>query len=77
MKEHSGFARNFDDKQESHMFAKIIGSVIRYPLSAYTALTSSRSDLGSVSRTCLSCPTYYRITESQNSRGWKGPLWVI
>jgi len=19
----------------------------------------------------------YRITESQNSRGWKGPLWVI
>jgi len=20
---------------------------------------------------------YYRITESQNSRGWKGPLWVI
>jgi len=21
--------------------------------------------------------SYYRITESQNSRGWKGPLWVI
>jgi len=20
---------------------------------------------------------YHRITESQNSRGWKGPLWVI
>ena len=20
---------------------------------------------------------HYRITESQNSRGWKGPLWVI
>jgi len=22
-------------------------------------------------------PLNYRITESQNSRGWKGPLWVI
>jgi len=21
--------------------------------------------------------TYHRITESQNVRGWKGPLWVI
>jgi len=21
--------------------------------------------------------TEYRITESQNGRGWKGPLWVI
>jgi len=20
---------------------------------------------------------HHRITESQNSRGWKGPLWVI
>jgi len=23
------------------------------------------------------CPQAHRITESQNSRGWKGPLWVI
>jgi len=22
-------------------------------------------------------PAYHRITESQNGRGWKGPLWVI
>ena len=22
-------------------------------------------------------PGFDRITESQNSRGWKGPLWVI
>ena len=22
-------------------------------------------------------PGFHRITESQNSRGWKGPLWVI
>jgi len=25
----------------------------------------------------VSCSQYHRITESQNSRGWKGPLWVI
>jgi len=23
------------------------------------------------------CVTFHRITESQNGRGWKGPLWVI
>jgi len=23
------------------------------------------------------CSQNHRITESQNSRGWKGPLWVI
>jgi len=23
------------------------------------------------------CETYHRITKSQNSRGWKGPPWVI
>jgi len=22
-------------------------------------------------------PYYYRMTESQNGRGWKGPLWII
>jgi len=22
-------------------------------------------------------PAPYRITESQNVRGWKGPLWII
>jgi len=25
----------------------------------------------------LSFTSAYRITESQNVRGWKGPLWVI
>ena len=25
----------------------------------------------------LSFLLFHRITESQNSRGWKGPLWVI
>lgn len=65
MKEYSGFSRNFDDKQDASVFAKITLFIICYSLSVCTALTSSRSasgspcDLESASRTCLSFPTYH------------------
>jgi len=32
--------------------------------------------MGMILEKCLLCPVE-GITESQNSRGWKGPLWVI
>jgi len=32
---------------------------------------------GMTGTTCKSIAEIHRITESQNSRGWKGPLWVI
>ena len=35
-----------------------------------------RADLWKVSDKLRQVP-FHRITESQNSRGWKGPLWVI
>lgn len=47
MKEYSGFSRNFDDKQDASVFAKITLFIICYSLSVCTALTSSRSASGS------------------------------
>lgn len=38
MKEYSGFTRNFDDKKDASVFAKIILSIRCYSLSDYTAL---------------------------------------
>lgn len=43
VKEYSGFTRNFNDKKDASVFAKIILSIVCYSLSVYTALTSSRS----------------------------------
>jgi len=34
-------------------------------------------DKGSLTETANRENRNHRITESQNSRGWKGPLWVI
>ena len=34
-------------------------------------------DLSALGPACFQAAEDHRITESQNSRGWKGPLWVI
>jgi len=43
----------------------------KYKLGGELNESSSEEDLG------VLVDENYRITESQNGRGWKGPLWVI
>ena len=44
---------------------------------AETTLSETLKDLKVLMNNSKQYNYYYRITESQNSRGWKGPLWVI
>ena len=49
-----------------------------FPRPIYYDIHRMRTDfLFPGKKPCHMCSQNHRITESQNSRGWKGPLWVI
>jgi len=73
--EQQGYLRSWEQKDS--LQGNLRGGFGREPPAVSHDLTHAVSLLVSGNKTDRCGLIVHRITESQNSRGWKGPLWVI